>query len=380
MWHRAKVGILGLSLLWAQEEVYTRLIFYEELLDRYFRIHAWSKDVFTTRPDTVIFLQVSERLPELRRFSRLEGLFLSDLDEVDLPQLVGQLRAYCPKLRILALENCDIQDPRPLTTLKLEGLLLDGNPISDFSSLNELRTLQFFSAARTPLQAIDFLANLPKLQALDLSETPIKDLRPLAALPSPLRMISLFRCNGISDFSPLLRHTGLEYLNLSHTAPAAARPLLLELHRFPTLRVLQAQNLIYDSAVLERISQLVHLEELTIGQNPFITRLDFVRPLQRLLYLDVHRCNIQNLEPLADLPNLVKLSIGKNRITQLAPLVRCVRLSYLYCYENPITDWEKLLELPALSYVMISRRDLPPERLSALKAKLLRKGVKLEAM
>lgn len=153
---------------------------------------------------------------------------------------------------------------------------------------------------------------------------------------------------------------------------------MLELGRFTQLRVLQAQGIIQEGSVIAALSALGQIEELTLGQNPAIQDLNFVRLLRRLLYVDVHRCNVRDLSPLAGLPYLVKLSIGKNQITSIAPLTQCPRLAYLYCYENPIQDWEKLLEIPNLQYVMLAARDLPPERLRVLREQLRRKGVQVD--
>lgn len=376
----AKVGILwaaGLTL-WAQEEgASSRLVVYEELVERFFEIRYWSHPTQVGRPETTLYLEASEAVPNLQRFSNLRALYLSGIEELDLPALVAQIKRHCPKLKVLAVEDCEIEDITPLTELSLEGLVLDDNPIEDFSPLTRLGKLQFLSVARTPLAELSLISRLSNLQALDLSETRISNLTPLSQLPK-LRMLSLFRCTAVRDFGAVLRLSGLELLNISHVQPEAVRPLVLELGHFTQLRVLQAQGVIQESAAIAAIGSLGQLEELTLGQNPAITDLSFVRLLRRLLYLDVHRCSVRDLSPLAGLPYLVKLSIGKNQITSIAPLTQCPRLAYLYCYENPIQDWEKLAEIPSLQYVMLSSRDLPPERLRALREQLRRKGVQVD--
>lgn len=372
-----KVALLVGGWLLAQEKPPEKLVIYEELIDRFFQIRQWHTGA-TTRPDTVTYLKVEGEVPSLESFPNLQALYLSAIEELNLPRLIGQIRRSCPKLRILALEDCDIEDPAPLIELPLHGLLLDDNPIADFSPLTKLKGLLFLSLARTPLNSIEWLSALPTLQAIDVSETPLSDLSPLQKL-SALRMVVLYRCTAIMDLSPLYALPKLEFLNLSFIQPAAAQKLLQEIHRFPGLRVLQAQGVITDLAVLSGLSRLSLLEELTIGQNPAITDVGFVRTLQKLLYLDIHRCSVRDLSPLAGHPSLVKLSMGKNQVTSLAPLTSCPRLRELYCYENPISDWEKLLEIPSLSYVMMSKKDLPPQQLANLRSQLRRKGVQVDA-
>lgn len=379
MWRWTKVGLLLGGWMLAQEESLGRLVVYDDLLDRFFQIKAWHRaSTPTGRPDTVLYLRAEGAIPPLQRFPNLQALYLSEVEDLNLAALTGQLRQHCPKLRILALEDCDIEDITPILELRLQGLLLDDNPISDFKVLGRMRGLQFLSLARTPLTDLSWLSGLTELRGLDLSETGITDLTPVMKLIQ-LRMLALYRCTAVGDASPLLSLSQLEFLNVSFMMPASIQPLLRSIGRFSQLRVLQAQGIITDPSVLSAVGGLSQLEELTLGQNPAIQSLDFVRPLRRLLYLDVHRCGIKDLSPLAGLPFLVKLSIGKNQITSLAPLTQCPRLRELYCYENPITDWEKLLEMPALSYVMLSQKDLPPDRLNSLRAQLRKKGVQVDA-
>jgi len=373
----AKVAIWWVGWVWAQEEGPLRFVVYEGLLERYFKITSWATPA-SGRPDTVRHLRAEGYVPLLRSFPKLEALYLSEVEELDLRDLVSQIQRYCPRLSVLALEDCDLEDASPIAELRLKGLLLDDNPIDNLDFTARLTELRYLGLARLPVRDLRFLERLPGLEALDLSETPIENLAPLEKL-TQLRMISLFRCVGIRDFSPLFAAPQLEVLNISHTQPEAAQKLLTSIGRFPQLKVLQAQGVIRGGASLAAMATLSQLEELTLGQNPGLTDLSFVRLLKRLLYLDVHACQIRDLSPLAGLPSLVKLSAGKNQITSLAPLVSCPRLAYLYLYENPIQDWEKLLEMPALTYVMLSRRDLSPERLSQLRQQLRKKGVTVEA-
>ncbi len=373
----AKVAIWLVGWVWAQEEGALRFAVYEGLLERYFKIESWATPT-SGRPDTVKHLRAEGYVPSLRSFPNLEALYLSEIEELNLRDLVGQIQRYCPRLTVLALEDCDIEDASPVAELRLEGLLLDDNPLDNLDFTARLPHLRYLGLARLPLRDLTFLQQLPALEALDLSQTPIENLAPLAKL-TQLRMVSLFRCVGVKDFSPLFSASRLEVLNISHTQPEAAQVLLASIGRFPQLKVLQAQGVIRSGASLAAIAGLAQLEELTLGQNPALNDLSFVRLLKRLLYLDVHACQIRDVSPLAGLPNLLKLSAGKNQITSIAPLVTCPRLAYLYLYENPIQDWEKLLEMPALTYVMLSRRDLPPERLSQLRQQLRRKGVTVEA-
>ncbi|MCS6790581.1 MAG: leucine-rich repeat domain-containing protein [Bacteroidia bacterium] len=378
MWGRAKVVFLWVSLLLAQEDPAGKLVMYEEPLDRFFKIDTWALSEQVLSSDTVKYLRVSTKVPNLVSFPKLQALYLYDVENLNLPQLVERIQKHCPQLRILGLEDCDVRSIQPLLQLPLEGLLLDGNPIQDFTPLLKLTSLQFLSLGRCNLKDISFLEQMTQLQGLDLSENPMENLRPISSMLQ-MRVLSLYRCQQIQDFSPILTFRQLDYLNISHTNFAAVRPILYQIDRFPALKVLIAQGIIQEPAILIVVAQLRQLEELTIGQSAGITDLSFVKLMRKLLYLDVHHCQVKELTPLAGMPNLIKLSVGKNQVSSLSPLTKCPRLAYLYCYDNPIIDWEKLLEIPSLKYVMLSKRDIEPERLSSLRAQLRRKGVHVDA-
>lgn len=375
----AKVGIF-IGLLWSQQAP-LKIVVYEDLLDRYFRIREWSSANALAKPDTIRFLKLAGKLPPLPNLPRLEALYLSEIEELNLSVLVDLINTKCPALRVLALEACDIDDLGPLQQLKvpLKGLLLDQNDIKDFTALVGFTKLEFLSLGETSFSQPEILQKLPNLQALDLRQTPIRSLAFLESCRG-LQALSLYRCSNLMDLSPILAHaSSLAFLNLSFTNPTAAQKVLSKLGSFSNLKVLQAQSILTDTQAAAQLGQLSQLEELTIGQNPTLRDISFVKDLSRLLYLDIHSCQISDLTPLSGHPSLLKLIIAHNPITRLAPLKGCPQLADLYCYNIPAKDWEVLLELPNLSHVMLSKKDLPAEKRESLLVALRRKGVRVDA-
>jgi len=377
----AKVGIFGIGLLWGQG-VGSRIVVYESTLERYFQIPRWASASALAKPDTIRFLRLEGSLPQpLPALPRLQALYLEGIDELDLEALLQKLPQKCPKLTVLALEDCDIEDLTPFRsfTLPIRGLLLDQNNFSDLTPLAHLSALEYLSLAQTSVRSLAPLSALPNLKALDIQETSITDLQILYRLKG-LRVFSAYKSLGLRDLTPLLAHQAtLEVLNISFLPPALTAPIWNSLPSFRTLKVLAAQAAIPDEAALLKIAQLSTLEELTIGRNPLIRDLSFVKSLPNLLYLDIHACAVQDLTPLSNHPALIKLIIARNPITSLAPLKTCPRLSDLYCYEVPAKDWEILLEIPGLTHVMLKKNDIPPEKREALLIQLRRKGVRVNA-
>ncbi len=376
----AKVGIFGVALLWGQE-VRSRIVIYESMLERYFQIPGWASASALARPDTVRFLRLQYSLPQpFPALPRLQALYLEGIEELELETLLQKLPQKCPKLTVLALEDCDIDDLTPFKSfnMPIRGLLLDQNDLSDLTPLSHLRSLEYLSLAQTSVRSLDPLTGLPNLKALDIQETSITDLQILHRLQG-LSMFSAYKSLALRDLTPLLAHQStLEVLNISFLPAGITAPIWNNLPGFRALRVFIAQEAVPDKAALQKIARLPTLEELTIGRNPLITDLSFAQSLPNLLYLDIHSCAVQDLTPLSKHPKIIKLIIARNPIASLAPLKTCPRLSHLYCYEVPAKDWEVLLEIPSLTHVMLRKADLPTDKQEALLMQLRRKGVRVD--
>ncbi len=378
----AKVGIFAVVCAWSQI-VSTRLVLYESALERYFQISTWSEASALSKPDTIRFLRLKNTLPNpFPSLPQLQALYIEGIEELDLEDLLQKLPRKCPKLTVLAIEDCDISDLAPFRgfTMSIKGLLLDMNDFEDLSPISHLRSLEFLSIAQTPVRSLSPIEKLPNLKALDIQETKVSDISLLRQLKG-LRIFSAYKTLSLKDLTPILAHQNtLEALNISFLPPAVTAPIWENLTAFQALKVLQAQEAIPDKAALEKISRLKTLEELTIGRNPIITDVSFVRPLTSLMYLDVHGCAIQDLKGLENHPALIKLIVARNPIRTLAPLKTCPRLNDLYCYEIPATDWEALLEMPNLNHVMLKKSDIPADKRESVLIQLRRRGVRVDAV
>ncbi len=147
--------------------------------------------------------------------------------------------------------------------------------------------------------------------ALDLSDTKVTDLSPLAG--APLATLDLSRCRDLTDLSPL-RGFGLIELNISETSVADLAPLR-EMHTLQKLNVSTSKV-----TVLAALSGL------------------------RLSSLSFRECPIRDLNPIRKMP-LEELDLHRTRVTDLSPLVgmpiKSINLSYA-----PVLDFWPLAQLP----------------------------------
>lgn len=92
-----------------------------------------------------------------------------------------------------------------------------------FKSLSALRRIECRWTDITQVRSLEPLAGLEELRSLDISNSGVHDLRPIAK--SPLLQLDCSKTKVV-DLSPLARHPTLSYLTLSHTSVRDLSPLL----------------------------------------------------------------------------------------------------------------------------------------------------------
>jgi Leucine-rich repeat (LRR) protein len=191
----------------------------------------------------------------------------------------------------------------------LGELYLEGNSITDATSLAGLNHLQF----------------------LDLSSNPMINFASLSAFTN---LTSLFlRSNSISDLTFLQPLAGLYALDLKGNSITNVAPL----------------------------TQLMHLNYLFLDWNTVAT-LAPLSGLTNLSYLSLQGNSITDLAFSQSLPQLVSLLVDYNRIADLSTLAGLYNLRNLTLIANRLTNIAPLLELPQLTFTTLAgnRLDLSP--------------------
>ena len=147
--------------------------------------------------------------------------------------------------------------------------------------------------------------------ALDLSDTKVLDLTPLAG--APLAALNLSQCQELSDLSDL-RGLELIELNISETSVTDLTPL----GEMQTLEKLDVSN--------SRVSDLTALGAL------------------RLKALECKRCPISDLNPIRKMP-LEALDLHGTRVSDLSPLIG-MPIKNIDLSLAPVLDFSPLAQLP----------------------------------
>ncbi len=229
---------------------------------------------------------------------------------------------FAVNLQKLVASGNSITNIAPLATLfSLAKLDLHWCTITDLAPLAKLQNLKDLDLHDNHIFHIEALRGLTQLENIDLSQNIITDLKPLQTLTN-LRVL----CLGSYTDNPIG----------SHTAEMYGNPYWDE---------------IKDISPLTSLTKLEHLSITDHG----IESIEGVRNMHALEKLNLSALNspgkIQDISPLAELPNLREVILERNRVQDLQPLLEnpCFqRGAKLNIRSNPLSKIGKEEQIPAL--------------------------------
>ena len=222
--------------------------------------------------------------------------------------------------------------------------------ISDLRPLASLAALEWLSLEHTQVLDLGPLANLTALEMLSLWGTEVSDLGPLANLTAlkylyfwgtqvsdlgPLANLTAleslyFGGTEVSDLGPLANLTALETLSLWSTEVSDLGPLA-------NLAVLKSLDL-WNTEVsdLGPLANLTALESLDLGSTE-VSDLGPLANLTALESLDLRGTEVSDLGPLANLTRLKSLDLGRTQVSDLRPLANLTALESLNVQETRVS-------------------------------------------
>jgi internalin A len=313
---------------------------------------------------------------DLSPLSDLTALLSLNLRQTDVKSLSPL--AGLAGLQSLILSRTKVTDLSPLSSLsRLQSLNLSFTRVKDLSpltGLTQLKNLDFYECPR--LTNLSPLSNLTGLQSLNLQEClGVRDLSPLSNLPE-LQRLDLRECRNLRNF-PSLLSTGIQSLELLNTKIRDLSPLA-------SLTGLQRLNL-GNTGVrnLSPLSSLIELRSLELSGTR-VTNLSPLSSFTKLQRLDLAGTRVMDLSPLSSLIELQSLSLLGTKVTDLSPLsglsrlrqldlqgCRCLTdlsplpsfiglqvLDIFGCGANPTdTQLRSFAEMPHLEYLLVAEAD-----------------------
>lgn len=220
--------------------------------------------------------------------------------------------------------------------------------LEDLKLLPYLRTLTIQSH---DLNTLDFLADMVKLETLDLSGSrfPSESLEVLGNLTT-LQNLNLSD-TGISTIAGLAEVSGLTTLNLSGNT-------IRNLTVLSNMTKLTDLNLQHNALTdLGALAPLTKLEKLDISFNS-VTSLVPLGNCIKLTALNAENNQLTNLDGLDSLTLLSTLIINYNSISDLSVLSSCVALTHLSASNNALTDLTPLANLKDLDFLGFSYNEV----------------------
>jgi len=216
-----------------------------------------------------------------------------------------------------------------------------------FSDLLYLPNLNSLEISGLNVDSLSFLSSLLQLDSLNLSGStfPVEDLPFIATLPA-LKQLSLSDCN-LSTIDPLENAWSLTDLDLSHNT---IRNLDV-LKTIPNLKKLNLQHNAVNS--LDIVGSLDELEVLNVAFNA-ITSLEPLESCSNLTELVADNNHLDNLQGVEKLSKLQLLSVDYNQITEVSDLIDNQALKNVSVASNNITEIWTLGELVNLEILDFS--------------------------
>lgn len=218
----------------------------------------------------------------------------------------------------------------------------------DLALLTRLESLSMYGA---PSNVLYNLRDLKTLQQLDLYECQLSssDMDAIGGFTS-LTRLTLKDC-GLSTVASLAQLVKLEYLDLRNNTLRNLGPLqgmseLKELYL--------GSNAVTD---LTHISGLKKLTALDVSFNSLNT-LAPVQGLTQLSILNASNNQLSSISDLATLTGLTQLDVSFNTIADIAAISGCTKMEKLNVANNAVTDISMLDKMPALHTLNVANNQI----------------------
>lgn len=275
------------------------------------------KDAFDSQFLWVSGCKKDSDISEIARFKHLRQLYIEECEDIYDISAIGKLT----RLKELSLGGTylnsyiEFESIEPLANLtRLEKLNLAYVSLPDISPLANIKNLEIldFTMAYN-LKDISYLSELINLEELYMQETQIEDISSLRYLNNLNRLS--FTCTGVDDISTLANLKNLKYLNMFDTYVCDITP----------------------------ISNITSLEMLYLGFTD-VKDITLLNDLINLKRLDISYLPIRDISSFSKLTNLEYLNLSDTHISDLSVLKEMSKLKELYLLDCKLNDsWEQYI-------------------------------------
>ena len=249
-----------------------------------------------------------------------------------------------PTLAAALRRHLDLRPTAPIHWETLTEFSDSSGTLKSLKGLELATNLEWLDIHNSPIQDLTPLANLKQLREIRIWDSEVNDLTPLAKLRQ-LEILELAnrRSRGdLSDINPVAGLTQLVYLDLGGHQIRDISPIAGLIN----LSILQlGGNQLSD---ISPVAGLINLLGLTLGNQLSDSDITPLAGLTQLQQLSLGHNQVSDIALLARLTELKALDLGDNEISDITPLVGLTQLAALDLHGNQINDITPLTGLKRL--------------------------------
>ncbi len=153
---------------------------------------------------------------DLAYFPELETLLLIDcgLDNETLAAYRDRVRQQYKVVWTISVGTLKIRTDETTFMPSREGIFVNDSHLTELKYCEDMIVVD---VGHKGVKNIDWVYGMPHLQFLIVADTDVEDITPIGTLKE-LIYLELFKCPGITDYTPLLNCTALQDLNLAYTS------------------------------------------------------------------------------------------------------------------------------------------------------------------
>jgi len=228
-------------------------------------------------------------------------------------------------------------------------LYLSDNPLESLDGLSNLPKLEVFKVDRCGLHNLSGVGVLPKVHTLSATDNNLSSIRNINNLPHLQKLY--LSGNKIEDYGPLALLDELMILSLNNSGLASIPKInlktliwlwfnnnsiqdLANISEIPNLQELYLNN--NKLAGLDGIEKCIHLAKLEVDNNQ-LKDISALKELDDLIYLSLRNNGLMSVP--ADIPPSVEiLRLDENRIREIDGIDHLLNMRHFHISSNPLHD------------------------------------------
>lgn len=228
---------------------------------------------------------------------------------------------YFTNLKELAIDVQNVTSLEGIENLPLKKISVSINNLEDVKPLTRIETLEYVRISNNPIKSLEGFENLSNMKSLNLSDTKVDNLEPIADCP-----LKELNCSygKVTDYNFLKSLNLLETLCVGNVDKETVEYIntLTELENLTIVRS--------EISSLKQLSNLTNLLSLDVSDSVMLSSLDGVENFKKLEYIAFISTNVSDISPLGNLKMLYTIEPSYSPVTDFTPLLQCPVFNCMY--------------------------------------------------